>query len=146
MALQGYNNIQIGPNTTALSPKPLTTRTYRGFSTVSIESQSAALYDLPLIKQDIINHFHIRKGEKLENPEFGTIIWDILFEPLTEQVKQLIITDVTDIINADPRVRPSNVVVTQMEQGIQIEATLTYLPYNITETLRFGFDNKNGLI
>ena len=33
---------------------------------------------------------HIRKGEKLENPEFGTIIWDCLFEPLTEDLRETI--------------------------------------------------------
>jgi phage baseplate assembly protein W len=146
MSIQGYNNVKIGPDTTNSVPKPITSRSYRGFSTVSTETAGVSLYDLPLIKQDLINHFHIRKGEKLENPNFGTIIWDILFEPLTEQVKTLITNDVTEIINSDPRIRPTNIVVTQLDYGIQIEATLTYLPYNIQETLRFAFDNRNGLI
>ena len=32
------------------------------------------LTDAELIKRDLLNHFAIRKGEKLENPNFGTII------------------------------------------------------------------------
>jgi phage baseplate assembly protein W len=123
----------------------VTSRTYRGISTVA-ETGSFALYDIALIKQDLINHFHIRKGEKLENPRFGTIIWDILFEPLTEDVKQLILDDVTTIINYDPRVQVSDIVVSEYESGIQIECELTYLPYNISESLRYRFDQDNSIL
>lgn len=127
------------------NPSIVTSRTYRGISTVA-ESNSFALYDLALIKQDLINHFHIRRGEKLENPSFGTIIWDILFEPLTEDIKQLILDDVTTIINYDPRVQVSDITVSEYESGIQIECELTYLPYNISESLRFKFDQENNII
>lgn len=122
------------------------TKTYKGFSSVSTTGESYALYDLALIKQDLINHFHIRQGERLENPTFGTIIWDMIFEPLTEVSKQLIIKDVENIINHDPRVIADNVIVTTYESGIQIECRLTYLPYNIQESLTFRFDEANGLI
>jgi phage baseplate assembly protein W len=121
-------------------------KTYKGFSSVSGDSKSYSLYDLALIKQDIINHFHIRQGERLENPTFGTIIWDVLFEPLTEDLKQLIVKNVEQIINYDPRVNANSVIVTTYESGLQIECTLTYLPYNIQESLQFKFDQANGLI
>jgi phage baseplate assembly protein W len=121
-------------------------RTYRGFSTISADSESYTLYDLSLIKQDIVNHFHIRQGEKISDPEFGTIIWDLLFEPLTEDLKNLILKNVEDVINYDPRVRADKVIVTSYESGIQIECELTYLPYNISEALQFRFDQANGLI
>ena len=55
-------------------------RTYRGISTVNPNNTSFKLFDIALIKQDIINLFHIRKGEKLEDPDFGTIIWDMVYE------------------------------------------------------------------
>jgi phage baseplate assembly protein W len=121
------------------------TKTYKGFSTISPDANSFALYDLPLIKQDILNHFHIRQGERLENPEFGTIIWDCLFEPLTEEVKSLIQQNVESIVNYDPRVIPDQIVVTSYESGIQIECRLTYLPYNIRETLQLRFDQANSI-
>ncbi len=56
---------------------------YNGFSTLN-GSKKFKLTDFELVKQDLQNHFGIRKGEKLMNPEFGTIIWDLLFEPLNE--------------------------------------------------------------
>lgn len=120
-------------------------KTYKGFSTISPETNSFSCYDFSLIKQDIINHFHIRQGEKLENPNFGTIIWDLIFEPLTEEVRQLIIKDVENVINYDPRVRAENVIVTTYESGIQVECRLTYVLYNVQEALKFRFDQSNGL-
>lgn len=123
---------------------PVKGRAYKGLSTVNPDNKSYALYDIGLIKQDLLNHFHIRQGEKLENPEFGTIIWDVLFEPLTDSLKEAIITNVTDIINSDPRINATGIVVDQYESGIQIECDLTYLPYNISEQMKFSFDKDAG--
>ena len=83
-------------------------RKYRGFSTVA-DATSFSLYDFELIKQDLINHFHIRQTEKLSDPTFGTIIWDILYEPFTVEVQEAIIEDVTNIINYDPRIKAENI-------------------------------------
>jgi phage baseplate assembly protein W len=124
--------------------EPIESRAYKGISTANPESDTFNLYDIALIKQDIINHFHIRQGEKLENPEFGTIIWDVLYEPMTENLQQAIASNVTKIINYDPRVRVDRVVVDTYESGILIECELTYLPYNISESMRLKFDEDNG--
>ena len=142
MSVQGYNNLQIGSGT---NQKPFLPRTYKGFSTVNTNSIKGSLYDLALIKQDLINQFHIRKGEKLENPEFGTIIWDMLFEPLTEQIKSLIVNDVTTIVNSDPRIQSIQTIVTQVDYGLQIELTMLYVPYNIQESMQLTFDQANGI-
>jgi phage baseplate assembly protein W len=122
------------------------TKTYKGFSTISPEATSFALYDLALIKQDILNHFHTRQGERLNDPTFGTVIWDILFEPLTEELKQLVAKNVEDIINYDPRVRADQVIITQYDSGLQIECRLMYLPYYIQESIQLKFDQANGLM
>jgi len=119
---------------------------YKGFSTVSANTENYGLYDLELIQQDILNHFNVRQGERLMNPTFGTIIWDLLFEPLTEDLKGLILENVNTIINYDPRVKADNVIVTAYESGIQIECFLTYLPYNISQSLQLRFDQANGLL
>ena len=128
------------------APPPIVSKTYKGMSTISNDANSVKLYDLELIKQDILNHFHIRYGEKLENPEFGTIIWDVLFDPLTNSLKEAIVKNVTDIVNYDPRVNADRIIVDSYENGIQIECELTYLPYSISETLQLKFDRDNGLI
>jgi phage baseplate assembly protein W len=125
--------------------KYVTSRTYRGLSTVA-DTGSFALYDIGLIKQDIINHFHIRRSEKLENPEFGCIIWDLLFDPLTDDLKDVIAENITEIVNYDPRVKVDSLIVSQFESGIQVECELTYLPYNISEAIKFRFDQDNNIL
>ena len=120
--------------------------TYRGVSTVNPDNTSFRLFDISLIKQDLINHFHIRQGEKLSNPEFGTIIWDALFEPLTDSMRDAITENGTQIINSDPRTKLDSILIHQYEKGIQIECTITYLPFNISETLRMRFDEDSGFL
>lgn len=114
---------------------------YKGFSTVG-KSKKFRLTDFELIKQDIVNHFHIRKGEKLMNPNFGTIIWNVLHEPLTEDLKSVITSDIRDIANYDPRVSVDNVIVTEYDQGIQIELDLRYLQTDQSNLMRLRFDRQ----
>lgn len=114
---------------------------YKGFSTVN-RSKKFRLTDFELIKQDIVNHFHIRKGEKLMNPNFGTIIWNVLHEPLTEDLKSVITSDIKDIANYDPRVSVDNVIVTEYDQGIQIELDLRYLQTDQSNLMRLRFDRQ----
>ena len=78
-----------------------TQRAYRGISTANNDNQKFGLYDVGLIKQDLINHFHISQGEKLENPTFGTIIWDVIHDPMTPDLEDAIKEDVMNIINND---------------------------------------------
>jgi phage baseplate assembly protein W len=104
------------------------------------------LYDIDLVKQDLINHFYIRKGEKLENPEFGTVIWDLLFEQFTDDVKETISKDVEAIINYDPRISVQNLIIDSTADGIRIEASLLYIPFNVNERMTFNFDKNNSVI
>jgi len=118
---------------------------YRGFSTTDITRESYNLYNFEIIKQDIVNHFHIRKGEKLSDPNFGTIIWDVLFEPFTEDLRQAILEDVTTILNYDPRVNVARILVDTYESGIQVDADVIVIPYNLQQTMQFKFDQAAGL-
>lgn len=122
------------------------TKVYRGFSTVSDETENFHIYDMALVKQDLLNHFNIRQGERLMQPTFGTIIWDLIFEPLTESVKSLILQNVNNIINYDPRLSVDQVTVTSYDTGIQIECRLNYIMYNISEVLKLRFDQTTGLL
>ena len=119
--------------------------TYKGFNSKET-SRNFKLYDIDLVKQDLINHFYIRKGEKLENPEFGTVIWDMLFENFTEDVKNIIAKDVEDIVNYDPRLIVNEVAVDSTDQGIRIQVDLTYIPFNVNERMTFDFDRDNSII
>lgn len=114
---------------------------YKGFSTID-QTKKFRLTDLDLIKRDLLNHFAIRKGEKLMNPEFGSIIWNILFEPLTPDVKALIVDDIQRVASYDPRVRVDNVLVDQLDMGLQVQLELTFLPDNLSDVLSLQFNRE----
>jgi phage baseplate assembly protein W len=116
----------------------------KGFSSRADQS-NFKMYDFALIKQDLINRLSVRKGERVENPEFGTIIYDVLFEPLTEAVKQAVADDITANLNADPRLQTEDIIVSEFEHGIAVQATIRYVPYNVVEKLTFSFDENSTL-
>ena len=120
------------------------TVTFKGFSSRA-DKKNFNLYDFEVAKQDLMNRLSIRKGERVENPEFGTIIYDAIFEPFTEALKDAIVEDITANLNADPRISTQEILVTEADKGIAIQATITYVPLNITEKLRFNFD-ENSLL
>lgn len=118
--------------------------TFKGFSSRA-DKRNFKLYDFEVAKQDLINRLSVRKGERVENPEFGTIIYDAIFEPFTEALKDAIVDDITANLNADPRIATEEILVSEADKGIAIQATITYVPLNITEKLRFNFD-ENSLL
>lgn len=118
---------------------------YKGFSTIE-KTKNFRLTDFELVKRDLINHFNIRKGEKLMNPSFGTVIWDMIFEPLDEDSKTVIIQDIQRIIANDPRVVAENVLVTTYERGIQIEIQLVYVSRDQRDVLSLQFDNQSNTL
>ena len=113
--------------------------TYKGFSTQA-GNKNFRLTDFDLIKQDILNHFNIRKGEKLMRPNFGTIIWNVLHEPFTEDLKSVIAQDVKAIASYDPRVSFDNIIITEFDQGVQIELQLRYVLTNQTNVMLMTFN------
>ena len=66
----------------------VTERIYKGFSSNNPNAVNGVLYDTELIKQDIYNHFMTARGERVMLPNFGSIIWDYLYEPLDEETKE----------------------------------------------------------
>ncbi len=112
---------------------------YKGFSTYN-RVRKFNVTDFELIKQDVFNHFSIRKGEKLMNSKFGSIVWDLIFDPLTERVQALISEDIKTIIDYDPRITAERVVVTEYNQGFQIEIDLKYVLTNQVQTMILRFD------
>ena len=114
---------------------------YRGMSSYN-RYKKYRVTDFELVKQDLINHFHIRKGEKLMQPNFGTIIWNMLFEPMTDAVRQTILDDVKTIAGYDPRISVQNILITEKDYGMQIEIDLVYIQTNQADRLQLQFDRN----
>lgn len=117
--------------------------TYKGFSTINNNFGSSKLTDTDLIKRDLLNHFAIRKGEKLMNGDFGTSIRDLIMDPLTDDTKALLIQEVNAVIENDPRVRSEGITLDEYENGLQVEMHLRYVTDNQVENLIVRFDRPD---
>lgn len=141
-----YKNTVITPPNISNQDSAKKSQFYKGFSTVNSASLTTKLFDFDLIKQDILNIFQTKKGERVMNPEFGTIIWSLIYEPFTNDIKQSISEDVTRILNYDPRVTPTVINITEAEYGMIIEATLYYKQQDLSSQMIFQFDRQLGLV
>lgn len=122
-----------------------TSQFYKGFSTVDNSSTNVKLYDYELVKQDLLNQFNTRKGERVMDPEFGSIIWDLIYEPLTPDVKQQISADIDRILASDPRLTPTLVNIIQQDYGFYLEITLIYNGTDYSDSMILNFDKRAGL-
>ena len=119
---------------------------YKGFSSLDEGSITTKQYDFDVIKQDLLNQLNTRKGERLMNPTFGTIIWDLIYEPLTPDVKAKIAEDLDAILTNDPRLIPTNINVVEQEYGFYIELSLSYANTDKTDQMRLEFNRNAGLL
>ena len=111
-----------------------------GLSTINKQKPPYTLVDFDLVKRDLLNHFNTRKGERVMLPEYGTIIYDLLMDPLDTATKSLILEDATRAIEEEPRVTLDSIELTELESAVLVEAQVTYLPSGITEELAIQFD------
>lgn len=126
----------------------MTRHLFKGFSTypngTNVLSRNWTLYDLDLVKRDLLNHFHTRRGERAMMPTYGCLIWDLLFEPLTESNVELIVEEARRVINADSRVRIETLNVTEVEQGLVVSFVLYFEPWGVIENFSVEFDRRTS--
>ena len=139
-----YKEINVDGKTDVVTTEK-TSQIYRGTSSVNDQSKNFSLYDIELIKQDLLNHFSIRKGEKIYNPNFGSVIWDLIHEPLTESTTEILENDVRQVLRSDPRIIVENITIFEQEHGIQISIEINFKDYNQLETMVYSFDRNSGL-
>jgi len=119
---------------------------YRGFSTLQGNFSSTKVVDSELVKRDLLNAFAIRKGEKVGSPGYGSGVLDLVMEPLTEEVKNLLLEEVTATIAQDPRVSLQQLVIDEYSNGLQAQINLLYVQSNQSENLVIRFDRQDGTV
>jgi phage baseplate assembly protein W len=118
-------------------------RLYIGYSSVDASIKKTQFADLDLIKRDLANNFYTRKGERLMNPTFGCIIWDMLFEPMTSDNIKAILDDCTTIVTNDGRVTINSINLIEYDNGIQLQMDLYYTKLNTVDQFSLNFDKRN---
>jgi|TARA_B110000438_G_C15784900_1_gene637963 phage baseplate assembly protein W len=115
-----------------------------GYTTINEPYTSNNLSGLNLAKQDLLNHFKIRKGEKWTDPSFGCNLELYIFQPLDKETKDSIDEEVYNVINYDPRfeVNDSNIRVVEDDHSVTVNVKLTYLPTTTATELQIKFDRE----
>ena len=79
-------------------------------------------------------------------PTFGSIVWDMLFEPLDDITINLIDADVRSIIKNDPRWLLQSVTISEGPNALNINVVVTYLPSEETVTLPLTYDKGTNTL
>jgi len=110
-----------------------------GFNTQG-QYKKFTLTDFELIKRDLLNAFNIRQGQLPGRPQYGTVLWDFLFENQLEELQQSIEREVQRVAGGDPRIYISDVQTYPQNNGILIELELQVVPSTDAERLSIFFD------
>ena len=110
-----------------------------GFNTID-QFKKFTLTDFELIKRDLSNAFNIRQGELPGRPNYGTVMWDMLFENQIEELQRNIEAEIQRVAGGDPRIAVSQVEVFPQENGILVQVQITVVPSTTEEILSIFFD------
>jgi len=116
-----------------------------GFSTVGENlTKTWTHYDIDLIKRDLLNHFNTRVGERVMRPDFGCKIWDYMMEQMTPYMRDFILQEALRVCESDSRVTVNSSNAYAYGNGIRIELTLLYRPYDVIDTFYVDFDTRQN--
>lgn len=131
---RGFTTNNYGKSVYTATPMPtsVTNATITNFSIADIE----------LVKRDLLNHIFTRPGERVMMPTFGTIIPDLVFEPMDDDTISLIEEEVLKVITYDPRVSLINIssIPDYETQSVSIITTLLYVEFNITQDFNLNIE------
>ena len=115
---------------------------FKGFNTIDNNKAPFNLTDEDLIKRDLLNHFYTKRGERYMRPNFGSIIHDIIMNPLDGMTVSDIKEDVERIIESDSRVNLDDIRVLVEDQTVRCEVDITFNILKSSETLYLEFINE----
>lgn len=115
--------------------------TYYGFNTIKQEKKFR-LEDYELVKRDVLNSLLIKQGEKPGRPDYGTNVWNIIFEPMTDDVMRDIEREIKRTVGQDPRIKIERLSVFPKENGVLIEIDVTVLSTTEVQRLTLFFDQN----
>jgi len=118
---------------------------FKGFSTVN-RYKKFTVTDRELVIRDLLNILSIREGELPGKPDVGTRIWNFIFEANTPEVVRQITAEVQRITTYDPRVELVDVVVSSIDNTVNLELVIIINPSVSPETINFLFDQDDNTV
>lgn len=129
------------PSTT--SAPSARSQVFVGFSSIDTDRTGVSkLYDIALIDRDLLNAFYTRRGERVMRPDWGCRIWEWLMDPLTPLLHDQIIAEVVRICQLDSRTSVLDTKVYEYQNGLRIEMTLNYQPFNVVNSFTVTFETR----
>jgi phage baseplate assembly protein W len=115
--------------------------TFIGFNTQN-QNKKFTLIDFELIKRDLLNAFNIRQGSLVGRPDYGTVIWDYLFENQVDTTERGMTAEIQRVAGGDPRLFVSSIEMFPQENGILIQLEITVVPSTDAQRLSLFFDQQ----
>lgn len=115
--------------------------TYIGFNTQQ-QYKKFTLTDFELIKRDLLNAFNIRQGQLPGRPQYGTVLWEYLFENQIETVQQGMIQEVQRVAGGDPRLVVTDINIYPQQNGILLEVQIQTVNASQAEILSIFFNEQ----
>jgi len=115
--------------------------TYIGYSSYEYQkNKSFTLTDVALVELDLLNQIYTRRGSRVMMPTFGTLIPELVFEPLDEETISTIESELISVFQFDPRVNmlSLNVVPNYDTNSITATAILFYVELNVTQPFQLN--------
>ena len=116
--------------------------TFIGFNTQN-QFKKFTLTDSALVKRDLLNAMNIRQGQLPGRPEYGTALWDNIFENQTEETTRSIEREIQRVAGYDPRLQIVSLDVFPQQNGILIQMELAIVPSTDAERLSIFFDQES---
>jgi phage baseplate assembly protein W len=114
---------------------------YRGYSSFEFESiGSFKINDVELIKLDLLNHIFTRRGERVMMPRFGTIIPDLVFEPLDPETIDQVDSELRTVFDYDPRVELLDLNIVTNGNTITAGCLIRCVELDVTELMNLNIE------
>lgn len=121
---------------------------YKGFSTHQYKKLGGTLglTNVDLVNLDLLNHIYTGRDERVMMPGWGTIITDIPFEQLTQELLVNIREDLERVFDSDPRVSILSLNLTPYadQNAIVASALLQYIELDTSDVLNFAINLDMG--
>jgi phage baseplate assembly protein W len=115
--------------------------TYIGYSSYEFQkNKSFTLTDVQLVELDLLNQIYTRRGSRVMMPTFGTLIPELVFEPLDEELVSTIESELISVFQFDPRVNliSMSVIPNYDTHTVTATAVLWYVELNLSQPFQLN--------
>jgi phage baseplate assembly protein W len=138
----GYSTQQVG----AVRKSQVNTGGSGGIGSITnpiITNKKFRTVDYDLVVRDLINSLNIPQGQKPGKPDYGTTIWNYVFEPNNLDTQLAIEQEIRRMAAQDPRLIVNSINAFPQNNGILLEIEYAVSPFNDVQQLSILFDQES---